>query len=277
MEILAEKGSGAYPLAGGTDLLPCMKRREITPSVLVNLKRIRGMDKIENEAENGVRIGALAKISMIEYSALVHSKYPALARSAALLGSPSIRNLATLGGNIARASPASDMAPSLMVLGTRAAIEGPHGKREIGVNQVFSGPKRNTLSSGELITSFFIPEIKSQTGSTYLKLGRVAGMDCALVGIAALLTLSGKPDEAKEARVALAAVGPVPIRARKTEEYLLSGPLTDERVRKAARIAVEESSPISDFRATSSYRKEMVRVFAHRAFSEALGQARGEK
>ena len=235
IRILSERGKGAYPFAGGTDLLVRMKRGEILPSALINLKRIKGLDQIRKGPGRGISVGALTPISAIEQSPLIRSTHPMLAEAARLLGSPSIRNLATLGGNVGRASPASDMVPSLIVLKARVTIEGIRGKKEFDVERLFSGPGTTTLSKGELIRSFFLPSLPPRSGGTYLKLGRHAGMDCALVGVAVCLSLSGKNREAKEARVALSAVAPVPLRATKTEEVLLSGPLTEERIREASR------------------------------------------
>jgi carbon-monoxide dehydrogenase medium subunit len=277
VEIAAERGNGTYFLAGGTDLFVRMKRGEISPSSLVNLKRIRDLNRIEKDPKGGLRIGPLVRISEIEHSPLILSTHPVLAQAAGRLGSPSVRNLATVGGNIGRASPASDIAPSLMVLEARVSVEGPKGRRELEVAQLFSGPGQTILSQAEVMTSFFIPEIGPQTGTVYLKLGRREGMDCALVGVAALLTISNKTNEATEARIALASVGPVPVRAPKAEEVLLSGPLTDKRIREAARAAREECAPISDIRASGSYRKEMVEVLTRRAVSEIVHLNVGSK
>jgi carbon-monoxide dehydrogenase medium subunit len=254
-----------------------MKRGEISPSSLVNLKRIRDLNRIEKDPKGGLRIGPLVRISEIEHSPLILSTHPVLAQAAGRLGSPSVRNLATVGGNIGRASPASDIAPSLMVLEARVSVEGPKGRRELEVAQLFSGPGQTILSQAEVMTSFFIPEIGPQTGTVYLKLGRREGMDCALVGVAALLTISNKTNEATEARIALASVGPVPVRAPNAEEVLLSGPLTDKRIREAARAAREECAPISDIRASGSYRKEMVEVLTRRAISEIVHLNVGSK
>jgi CO/xanthine dehydrogenase FAD-binding subunit len=276
VRMLRKQGGQARPLAGGTDLLVRMKRGEILPSALINLKRIKGLDKIRKGPGRGISVGALTPISTIEQSPLIRSTHPMLAEAARLLGSPSIRNLATLGGNVGRASPASDMVPSLIVLNARVMIEGIRGKKEFDVERLFSGPGgpgTTTLLKGELIRSFFLPRLPLRSGGTYLKLGRHAGMDCALVGVAVCLSLSGKNREAKEARVALSAVAPVPLRATKTEEVLLSGPLTEERIREASRVAAMESSPIDDLRASGSYRKEMVSVLTYRAVLEALAHA----
>lgn len=277
IEVLAEKGSSAYPLAGGTDLLVRMKRGEIKPSALVNLKGIPGLTQIEKEPAKGLHIGALAKISAIEQSSWVHSEYPILAEAAGLLGSPSIRNLGTLGGNIGRASPASDMVPSLIVLRARVLAQGFQGKKELDMESFFTGPGTTVLSSREIITSVFLPNLAPRSGAAYLKLGRQEGMECALVGVAAFLTLSENDHEAQDARVALAAVAPVPLRPRRAEEVLLSGSLSEDRIREAARVAAEESTPITDMRASASYRKEMVKVLAARALEMALQRAQGRR
>jgi carbon-monoxide dehydrogenase medium subunit len=252
-----------------------MKRGDLKPAALVNLKHIPGLDGIELEPGEGVRIGALALISAIEQSALVRKSHPVLAEAAGVLGSPSIRNLGTLGGNIGRASPASDMAPSLLILRARMSLQGPQGKREVQVREFFKGPGETVLSSGELITSFLLPEMASGSGAAYERIGRREGMDCALVGVAASVTLSGKDHGLKDAGVALAAVAPVPLRAKKAEEVLLSGSLTEERMREAARAAAVDCFPISDMRASGSYRKEMVQVLTYRALARALRLAEG--
>ena len=277
IEIAASGERGTYFLAGGTDLFVRMKRGLISPSALINLKGIQGLNRIERDGKGGLCIGPLTRISEIERSPLVLSHHPVLAQAAGGLGSPSIRNLATVGGNIGRASPASDIAPSLMVLQARATLEGPQGKKEVDMARLFSGIGITALSKAEIITSFLIPAAKPHTETVYLRLGRRQGMDCCLVGVAASLTLVDGKGEAIEARIALASVGPAPLRAKMAEKALLAGPLTDERIRESARLAGEECFPITDLRATGSYRKEMIRVLTHRALLRAVQSLRGEK
>ena len=277
VEIAVERGNGTYFLAGGTDLFVRMKRGEISPSTLVNLKRVKGLNQIDRDSKGGLRIGSLARISEIEGSPLVLSTHPVLAQAAGVLGSPSIRNLATLGGNIGRASPASDTAPALMVLQARVSVEGPHGKKELALDQLFLEPGKTTLSSSEVIAFFHIAQMAPHTKAIYLKLGRRAAVDCALVGVAALIGRSTGGSEVTEVRIALASVGPTPLRAHKAEEILLSGSLTEDRIKKAAEAAVEDASPITDMRASLPYRKEMIKVLTHRALLEALNLSQGEK
>lgn len=199
--LLAREGSGAYALAGGTDLLARMKLGTLAPRVLVNLKRIAGLNGIVRELGTGLRIGALASISEIERSPLVRAGHRVLAEAAGELGSPSIRNLGTLGGNIGRASPASDMAPSLIVLRARVVVEGARGKREVDIDGFCTAPGKTVLDPGELITGFLLPDMPASSGAAYLRLGRREGTDCCLAGIAVCLTLSENDGGLKDARV----------------------------------------------------------------------------
>jgi carbon-monoxide dehydrogenase medium subunit len=274
VEILTRE-EGALPLAGGTDLLVRMKRGELHPPVLVNLKTIDALSEIKTENEKGTSIGALTSIADIENSAVVKANCPALAQAAGVLGASSIRNRATIGGNIGRASPASDMSPALMVLQARVVVEGPKGKRDIGMDEIFTGPGTTILSKSEVISSFYIPKSPTNTGSAYLKLGRRAGGgDCALVGVATLVTMV--KDAPVDARIALSSVGPRPMRAHKAEALLKTGPLDDPMMKAAARAASEEVNPITDLRCSASYRKEMVSILTYRALKESLEKAKGE-
>jgi len=276
-DILSGEGDSAFPLAGGTDLLVRMKRGFIKPSILVNLKQIPSLKNIYQEPGKGTTIGALASIHTVNQNSAIKAYHPVLSDAAGTVGSSSIRNLGTIGGNIGRASPASDMAPPLMVLGARVATEGPFGKKEWDIEEFITGPGSTKLSKEELITSFFLPEMAPRSGTAYLKLGRRKGMDVALVGVAVLLTASNAGSEAEDARIAMASVGPVPLRARRAEELLLSGPLNEELIQEAARASAEDSRPITDLRASSSYRKEIVRVLTHKAILAALNFAQGGK
>ena len=274
IEILAAQEDGAFALAGGTDLLVRMKTGVIKPRAIVNLKRIEGLDQIKEEPGRGVRIGTLATFSAVEDSNLLRSTHPVIAQAARTLGCPSIRNLATVGGNIGRASPASDAAPFLMVLSARVSLKGPQGERELGMGEIFSGPGMTALRPAELITSLLVPDMAPHSGAVYLKMGRREGMDCSLAGVAALVMLSGGETEAEETKIALSAVAPVPMRAKKAEAAVLSGRLTEKCIKEAAKVASEEISPVSDMRASESYRREVVRVLTFRALMSALHQAR---
>ena len=273
VEILAKEGSGAYPLAGGTDLLVRRKRGDVSAATFVNLKRLTELAGIQT-LQGWVRIGALTTIAELEQSSTIQGYFPVLAEAAGKLGSPSIRNLGTMGGNIGRASPASDLAPSLIVLKARLIVQGPMGKKECDIERFFRGPGATVLSPGEIITSFLVPEMATRSAGAYEKLGRRDEMDCALVGAAAVVTLASSNVELKDARVSLASVGPTPLRARRAEEVLLSGCLNPQRLKQAAAAAADECMPISDMRASATYRRDMVRVLLGRALERAIASAR---
>ncbi|MDP2240104.1 MAG: xanthine dehydrogenase family protein subunit M [Burkholderiales bacterium] len=277
VEILSGSKEKAYLLAGGTDLLIRMKRGEIAPPALVNLKRISGLSSIEREGQSGIRIGALTTIAEIEHSSALRASHTLMAEAATALGSPSIRNLATLGGNIGRASPASDMAPSLIVLKARLNISGPRGNKQVGLESFFTGPGTTILQPGELITSVFLPDPAARSGAAYLKLGRGGGMDCALGCVAIFLTLGNTDTEVKEVLVAVGACSAIPMRANKTEALILSGSLTDGHIQEAAMAVAAETSPITDLRASESYRRQMVQVLFSRALKLSWSRARSSK
>lgn len=254
-----------------------MKRGEIAPPALVNLKRISGLSSIEREGQSGIRIGALTTIAEIEHSSALRASHTLMAEAATALGSPSIRNLATLGGNIGRASPASDMAPSLIVLKARLNISGPRGNKQVGLESFFTGPGTTILQPGELITSVFLPDPAARSGAAYLKLGRGGGMDCALGCVAIFLTLGNTDTEVKEVLVAVGACSAIPMRANKTEALILSGSLTDGHIQEAAMAVAAETSPITDLRASESYRRQMVQVLFSRALKLSWSRARSSK
>jgi len=272
IEILAGEGPRAAVLAGGTDLLVRMKQGVVAPLLLVNLKRIAGLDRIERSA-GGLGIGALTPIAAVERSEPLKRSHPVLTQAAGFLGSPSIRQLATLGGNVGRASPAADMVPALVVLKASVTAEGAAGRREIPLDTFFTGPGQNVLAPAEVITAIVLPDPAPASGAAYVRLGRREGMDCALVGVAASLVLDGAGAIA-EARVAMASCGPVPLRAKSAEALLREGPLDEERLRAAARATAGDSLPISDMRACADYRKEMVEVLTFRALDAAWRAAR---
>lgn len=272
VEILGEQGPSAVPFAGGTDLLVRMKIGLVRPSALINLKRIAGFDQIEM-GKSGARIGALAKVAALESSDLIREQYPMVAQAAGVLGGPPVRSLATLGGNIGRASPASDMAPALLALDAKARVKGPDGERTLAVKQIFSGPGVTSLSPAELITSFELPPKKDRSGGVYLKIGRRQGMDCALVGVAAWLRLGEDDGLAAEVKIAFSSVGPTPLRSVQAEQALLSGTLTRQSLEEAAKVASEEITPMSDMRASESYRRQAARALTLRALVAALETA----
>ena len=272
IEALAAECGGAQLLAGGTDLIVDMKTERIRPSAVVNLKRVPGLTGIDT-VDGGTRIGALTKVTAIEQSQLVQDRYPGLAQAASILASPPIRALATIGGNVGRASPASDLGPALIVHDAVATIEGRDGVREDLVEAIYAGPGTTTLASSDVITSFYLPQQPLGFGSAHVKLGkRGSGTDIALAGISASVLL-GERAEIVACRIALASLAPTPLRAL-AAEALLRGEAPTEAIFAAAGESVgREAKPIGDMRASASYRTTLAEVLVRRALHGAAAAA----
>jgi len=265
---------GALPLAGATDLIPSIRKREIAPKLLVNLKGIPGLSGIKRQ-RGKIRIGALTTVGELLRSEIIQHDLPLLAEVAHHFASVQIRNLATVGGNLCNAAPSADLALPLLALDARLVIRGAGRSREIAIADFFLGVNKTALRRGEILTAITVPRPRTRTGAAHAKLGVRQAMDLAFVGVAAAvqLTPTGK---CKAARIALGAVAPVPVRARKAEAVLEGAIITDELIAHAAAVAAAESRPISDLRASKQYRREMVEVLARRVLREAIRRARQE-
>ncbi|HEY2990560.1 MAG TPA: xanthine dehydrogenase family protein subunit M [Candidatus Binatia bacterium] len=267
--IVKEKGPGGRFLAGGTDLLIAVKEKGLTPNYVIDLKRIPGLAGISEASDGSVTIGALTTMREVEISPIVLKKYPFLAQSAAEVGSIQIRNRATIGGNMANATPSADVAPPLLVLDAQAKIAGLNGERTIELDQLFRGPGQTVLAPEEILTAIVIPAVSPRLVGDYIKFSPREMMDLAYVGVAVALVLNGGPKRCEKARIALGAVSPTPMRARRAEALLETQVMTEDLAEKAGAEAAAESKPISDVRSSADYRREMVRVNTKRALLNA--------
>ncbi len=269
---LAEGGDTARVLAGGTDLIVDLKIERLLTTAVVNIKRIPGLSGIDDLGEAS-RIGALTKVTDIEASTLVAERHPALSQAASILASPPVRALATIGGNVGRASPASDLGPALIVLGASARIRGTGGDREELVEALYTGPGRTSLACSDIITDFIIPKPAAGCGSAHVKLGkRGSGTDIAMAGAAASVVIA--EGVITEGKIALASLGPIPFRATNAEEVLRGRPAAEETIAAAAEAAAGDASPIGDIRASASYRTTLARVLTLRALRAAIASSR---
>ena len=269
--LLSEHGSGGKVLAGGTDLLVKMKHRRLTPSHLVNIKGIPGLDYIRYDQDEGLRVGALATIESAKRSVVTRQKYPVLHQAAAYMATVAIRNRATLVGNICNGSPSAEMAPALIALGATARIVGPSGERMVLVEDFFTGPGRTVLDPDEIVAEIVVPEPSVGSAGVYEK-HSLRRMDVAMVGAAALVVPEG--DTCGDIRIVLSAVAPTPIRAREAEDILRGHVPTEALIDAAAHAAAEESRPISDIRGTAEFRKTMVEALTGQVSRQALKAAR---
>jgi aerobic carbon-monoxide dehydrogenase medium subunit len=271
--LVKEKGPGGRFLAGGTDLVIAVKEKGLKPKYVVDLKRIPALTGIREDGDGAVTIGALTTMREVEISPIVLKKYPFLARSAAEVGSVQIRNRATIGGNMANATPSADVAPALIALEAKATIAGLNGERTIELEQLFRGPGQTVLAPEEILTAIVIPPVSAALRGDYIKFSPREMMDLAYVGVAVALVFNGDGKTCRKARIALGAVSPTPMRARRAEALLENQTITEELAEKAGAEAAAESKPISDVRSSADYRREMVRVNTKRAL---LNAAAGE-
>ena len=275
--LLLKYGKDAELLAGGTDLFVKMKQRRLVPRILINIKKIPALNQIHYDADEGLRIGALTTIQAVRDSDVISKKFRVLAQAAGVLGTPQIRNLGTLGGNLANASPSAEFAPPLLTLEASVRCVGPGGKRLVPMNEFFVGPGKSVLNEGELITEVHVPASPLQAQAIYLK-HSLRTMDVSMAGAAAFVLLDG--GVCREVRIALGAVAPTPIRAGMAEATLrgkrLCGNSGDkELLEEVSRIASDESRPIDDLRGFASYRRKVVGMLVKQGLEQVIARAGG--
>lgn len=268
-------GERARILAGGTELINEMRFGKAKPERVIDVKHISGMDVIESTPD-GLRLGALVRIRDIETSGIVRTSSPALSHAAGTLGSVQVRNKATLGGNICRASPSADTIPPLMALGSVLKISGADGEKRVLLEDFLLGPGRTILKPGEVLTEIFVPALPADAACSYIKLSPRQAMDLAVVGVAVMLRTNSSLSECIDARVVLGAVAPTAMRATEAEAVLVGSELPEAVIGQAAEAAAAEARPVDDIRASAWYRRKMVAVLVKRGIRSALEQIRGE-
>jgi xanthine dehydrogenase FAD-binding subunit len=253
---------GAMLMAGGTDLLVRMKDNSSQPSKIIILDKIPGLDIIEIFGDS-IRIGTAVTFDQILKSDIIKTHAPLLIKAANDVASPQVRARATIGGNIANASPSADSLPPFYVLCAEVVLKSETGERIIPIEKCFSGPKKNIFMRNEMITSIELP-IPTQPQNTFFNaLGQRKAMAITKLSVAGLLEI-GNDDTIKVARIAFGAVAPTVIRGEKVEEYLKGKHLTPDVIEEAARIAEEEVKPITDIRSTKEYRQKISGVLLKR-------------
>ncbi len=266
-------GTGARLLAGGTELVNEIRMGKSQPDIVIDLKALTDLDFMRMSPE-GLAIGALYRARDAERSAsLRQSPYNAVSHAAGTLGSPQVRNKATIVGNVCRASPSADLIPPLIALSARARIVGDGIDRVVAVEDMLLGPGRTVLDAGEIVTELEIPFMPDHAGCSYYKLSPRKSLDLAVVGVAVMLRTDRRASRCVDARIVLGAVAPAAIRARKAESLLIGAALSGPIIEEAARTAAAETRPVDDVRASAWYRRRMVEVVVKRTVALSLEQA----
>lgn len=265
-------GPDARALAGGTDLIIRLRDGTLTPSVVVDLKRIAELRPGIRDGDGWLSIGATTVMTDIAADPRVARRFRALAEAAAVVGSVQIRNRATLGGNICNASPAADTAPALLVYGAEVVAAGPGGSRRTPIGDFFVRSGETTLARGELVTAIELPVPASRMGAVHVRRTRRRGHDLASV------TLCCGVDEAGVTRLAFGSVGPRPILAVDATGVLAdAGAPAEAKAGILERMYAEASPSPRSMRASPEYRRAMLRVLGGRALRIAIDRlAAGE-
>ena len=270
---LKEFGTDAKLLAGGTALVIMMKQRLVRPSCLVSLRSVRGLSGIE-VMDGGLRIGGLATHREVESSSLVRRRLPLLAETYHHVATIRVRNMATVGGGLAHADPNQDPPPTLIALGATVKATSASGSRMIPLDEFFTDYYETLLKPDEIITEVFVPKLAANSGGAYLKFLPRTADDYATVSAAAVLTLDKNKKTISDVRIALGSVGVTPIRATAAEAVLRGQPVKAEAFAEAGEKAKEAVDPVSDFRGSAAYKKDMAAVFVRRALEKALAGIR---
>ena len=266
---MEQLGESAQLLAGGTDLMVAVNLRRKFVEKLIYLGNC-GLDRIAQTDEN-LFIGAAATLTSIVKSELVNQKAPLLVDACKSIGSPAIRNMATLGGNICNASPAADGALALLALDAGVTVVSAAGERNVPINTFFTGPGQTVLQPNELVKEFTIPLGTQNSRCGWSKIGQ---RKAEMISIAAVaVSLQIQQGQCHKVRIALGAVAPTPLLAVKAAGVLEGQPLNEESIEAAAKTAAEETSPIDDPRASAWYRKRVVKAMV----AQVLGKIQKEE
>jgi CO/xanthine dehydrogenase FAD-binding subunit len=271
--LLSRSAGRARPLAGGTDLIDHVRTGRLAPDLIVDIKKIPELNRLEFSAA-GLRLGAAVPCYQIYGDRRIASSYAALAESCRIIGGIQIQNRASVGGNLCNSGPAGDSIPSLIALGAVCLLAGPDGTREVPAQEFCTGPGKNLLRAGELLVELKFPPRPPHSGSHYRRFIPRNEMDIAVVGVAAAVTLDPRADSITAARIALGAVGPTPLFAEEAGRLLVGRRADDAAIADAAKAARAIASPIDDMRGTVEFRQHVTEVLVRRVLAEAIERAR---
>ena len=272
LALLAKYGDDCKVICGGQSLLILMRQGLVSPKYIVDIKGIDELSYIKDGAD-GLKIGATTTHRAIEKSAVIKKKYPVLAEMEKRLASIQTRNWGTIGGNVCHGDPAGDPVPVLMALNAILTVAGAKGTRTIPVDKFCLDYFEVDLKDGELLTEIKLPVPPPRTGVVYYKFN-VIESDLATASVAASVTLASGDGVCQDVHIALGAVAPTAIRAKKAEKVLKGKKITDALLKQAGEVAATETEPISDIYASEEYRLELIKVLVPRLTKEALARAK---
>lgn len=261
-------GGGARLIAGGTDLVIQMRRKALAPTHLIDIQPIHELRHVQID-DRQIEIGAIVTHKEIEQRFSSHPRLAGLVESARIVGGHQVRNSGTIGGNICNASPAADLLPILLTLEANVELHGPDGMRREPLEAFLTGPGRTTRKPNEILTRIIFATPPHLASSAFLRAGRRRAMEISLVSTAVLLVLDAHK-RCKSARIAIGAAAPTAFRAREAESILIGALITPEVMQAASEAAAAAAKPLSDVRASETYRLRLVRVMTRRAIEACV-------
>jgi aerobic carbon-monoxide dehydrogenase medium subunit len=268
--LLARLGDDAKVLSGGQSLIPLMKLRLAAPKHLVDINGLPGLAYVREDGGT-LRIGGLTREVDLEESEVVRSRYPLLFDTCKVIADPIVRNLATVGGNLAHGDPANDHPATMLALGALVVATGTRGERTIPIGSFFTGPFSTALKPDEILVEIVVPAPRPRSGGAYVKMERKVG-DFATAAVAVQITLDAG-GACEQVGIGLTNVGAVPIKAAKAEAALTGKRPDDATINQAAQLAAEASQPSEDLRGSVEYKTDLVRVLTGRALRRAIERA----
>ena len=271
ISLLQKHGEEAKILAGGHSLIPAMKLRFVMPEYLIDISGIDGLEYIREE-DGQLKIGAMTRESSLEESNLIKDNYPLLLDTVKMIADPQVRNMATVGGNLAHGDPANDHPATMIALRASVAVEGPNGRREIGIDDFFPDFFTTALEDNEILTEIRIPASQPGSGGAYQKIERKVG-DYAAAAVACQLSLEAD-GKIQQIGIGLTNVGPVPIRSVGAEGNLRGKTPDDSLIQESGRLAAEECNPVDDLRGSAGYKRDLVNELTQRAIKISIDRAK---
>jgi carbon-monoxide dehydrogenase medium subunit len=266
LSLMEKHGDDARVIAGGTSLIIMMRQRLLMPKVVISLGRIPKLDSITYNAKDGLRIGAGARHRDIELSPAVTEHYPLLHETFRKVAQPRIRNMGTVGGNLAGGDPLTDPGASLIALDAEVTLTSSKGRRRLRLDEFFIDYYQTALEPGELLTEIHVPPAV-RPGWSHIKFTPRSIEDFATVGVA--VTLKANNGTCEDVRVGLNSVASTIVRARKAEDVLRGKPIDDVTLKEMGEVASTECDPTDDNRGSAEYKLDLVKVLVRRAVQEA--------
>jgi aerobic carbon-monoxide dehydrogenase medium subunit len=268
--LLEKHGDDARVIAGGTSLIIWMRQRLLMPKLVIGLGRIPDFDTIAFDPRDGLRIGAGARHRDVELSLAIKQHYPLLHETFRKVAQPRIRNMGTIGGNLAGGDPLTDPGASLMALDAELTLTSSNGTRTMSLEEFFVDYYQTVLEPGELLTEIRVPP-PQRSGWSHIKFTPRSVEDFATVGVA--VTLQAGNGTCEDVRLGLNSVASTIVRAKKAEEVLRGKPISDAALQEMGEVAAREVDPMDDNRGSADYKRDLVKVLVRRAVQEAYQRA----